>query len=472
MKSAFNGFIVLLIVLMIACSKESEDPPDREENPIEKEDKEDIITSMDIGPFGGELQVQDESGNVITVSFPPGAVMDTTSVTLTLLGKYKELPVDERQLRAFEIVPKDLSLYEPVVITIEYDMLMDEIEHAALYCMQSITWLTPLMNHDYNVAKSSLSASTLKLGEFAEGKMTLEQVITQFDLLKENLGIEWSSAEKSAKLNETIYLGGSSHKKTWDDHKAFAGTVLKILELLELKKFYEDPPDGSTLEEDIKKICDKILRPGVEEVLEKGLPEDPCSLDYTRTLGNMMADMSVHGCVENKEFEALKERYHQMLRDCQSFLSITTVLNIEEQGGSMKIESTGVAELVLTGHSGSLYVVEGNGTLHVSGDATSGDDDVCTSTISGVTLVEVSGTRDPAYTYALDVYSEQNAMMTTVCPRVPQLITPMLGSGSRYINLSKSNNFTISRIEQVPNGTLQVDIQLDNPYTPLPESSQ
>lgn len=467
MKSLVKVFFILLTALLMYSCSDDPELPDKQDDPVD-----DITSTSEISPYGGEIQVQDESGNVVIVTFPPEALMDTTSVTLTLLGKYKELAIQERHLRAFEITPADLSLYKPVVITIEYKTAMDEIEHSALYGLQSDTWLCPLMDHAYSGDKSSLSASILKLGEFAEGRMTLEQVITQFDLLKETLGIEWGSTNKSARLNESIYLGGSSHKETWDSHKSFAGTVLKILELLELKKFYEDPPDGSTLEEDIKKICEKILRPGVEEVLEKSPPDDPCSLDYTRTLGNMMSDMSFYGCVDNKEFEGLTERYHQMLKDCHSYLEINTLLSIEEQGGNMNVESSGVAVLELTGHSGNLAVVEGHGTLLVIGDATGGIGDDCTSAISGLTLVEVSGTRDPAYTFGLDVYSEQNAIMTTVCPRVPEFITPLLGSGSRYITLSKSNNFTISRIEQVPNGTLEVDIILKNPYTPLPEPTQ
>ena len=41
---------------------------------------EDIAVTEDITPYGGTLQVSDESGNLVTITFPPGAVMDTTTV--------------------------------------------------------------------------------------------------------------------------------------------------------------------------------------------------------------------------------------------------------------------------------------------------------------------------------------------------------------------------------------------------------
>jgi len=182
-----------------------------------------------------------------------------------------------------------------------------------------------------------------------------------------------------------------------------------------------------------------------------------------------MADMNLYGCTDNDEYKALEDRYHQMLRDCHSYLIINTVLDMEEQGGNMNIVTDGVVELVLTGTNGSTVLVEGSNSLRVDGSADGGGQ--CTSTIEGKTLAEVTGSRDAGYTYALEVYTEQNAIMTTSCPKIPDVVTPLLGGSTRNITLSKSNNFTINKTEAIPGGTFTMEIKLDNPYTPLPEAN-
>ena len=56
-----------------------------------RQDQEDISASATMTIDGGVLQVMDESGNIVKLTFPPGAVMDSTTVSLTLFfGDFAE----------------------------------------------------------------------------------------------------------------------------------------------------------------------------------------------------------------------------------------------------------------------------------------------------------------------------------------------------------------------------------------------
>ena len=421
---------------------------------------EDIAVTEDITPYGGTLQVSDESGNLVTITFPPGAVMDTTTVTLTLSGEQSELPIDERQLRTFEIRPLEINLYEPVVITIEYITPISEIEKSALFRVRSDERLTPLSDHSYPEDKSSMTATTLFFGEFAEGTMTLEQVNTQFDLLISSLGISWKKSQQSMQ-QETLALSDCGiYKEAWDNWKESIGGFLSFFELRIMRGHYDNlPPGQNTLEEDLKLLCENVVGKGVQEVLDMGMPEDPCCRDYRHTIASMLESMMFLDCDQNPVYDLVDDRFNEVLNDCSASLTINSEMNI--QGGGFVVLTTGVVPItVMTSDDAGMAPVEGSGTLSVGGSV----EGSCTNTISGTTIATITGTRDAAHIYLLTIMTQQNAVLTSVCPD-RTITTALVGSGSRTITLSEANGFSVTIDELVDEGTFTMEITLENSYT-------
>lgn len=429
-------------------------------------DREDISTAADITSEGGVLQISDEFGNKITVTFPPGAVLDTVSATLTLRGPYKNLPVDERQLRTFEIGPRDIKLYRPAEITVEYHTSLEAIIESALFHVQTESWLIPLSDHAYAEDNMSISAKTMHFGEFAEGRMTLDQVNAQFDLLLVNLGITWNSTAKSVRAIEKVFADEDDHKKTWDGWRKMAGGFVTFFYLKEMHGWYDS--GQTSRQEDQDKLCEKVLNAAVKEVLDLPLPEDLCDRDYTFTVASMVHDMEILGCESAPEYARLNERFDQTLINCASSLVINTALNIES--GGFEILTSGTVPIFTTTHISNNATVEGSGTLTVSGSANAGG--ACSGVISGETAVDVNGNRDAAYTYTLTLNTYQTAVLTTTCPGMAPVVTPLEGAGVQEFTLSLANNFSYTSEEPVEGGTFMMDVVLMNPYTSLPSGDE
>lgn len=426
---------------------------------------EDISVSADISVEGGFLQVSDESGNIIRVTFPPGAIMDSTTVSLTVLGEHKELPIHEQQLRSIEIRPLDMNLYRPVEISIEYHEAMGDIENAALFRVRSEDWLTPLSDHEYSDDGKSMTASTLFPGDFAEGKMTLEQVNTQFDLLASSLDISWKSSRNSEGEGDQLLCDTRIHKAIWDDWQDVIGSFVSFFKLRYMLGYYNDLQEGQhTFEEEQGLLCTNVVELGVAEVLDLCIPEDFCDRDYMHTIASMVYNMNLLGC-EGTTLDLLEDRFNQILIDCSSYLTIHSTLNIES--GGLEIFTSGVVPITLQAGSNNTATVEGTGTLLVTGSGYAGG--ACTGVVIGETVVTVLGTRDAGYTYELQIVTEQNAVLTTTCPDIVTQ-TPLVGEDLIVITLSSANGYSYTLDSPVEGGTFVMDITLSNPYISLPEA--
>jgi hypothetical protein len=450
-------FVVLVVFWCSSCSK-------NDQGSQTPGDSQDITTSDDISPYGGALQITDESGNVITLTFPPGAIRDTTTVTLTIPGQDKDLPIDERQMRAFEIQPYDLSLYKPAIISVEYQSAISEIEESAIFRLRSDDLLTPLSDHTYPDGNRTITANTLILGEFAEGKMTIDQINAQLDLLVSSMGITLKSTDISDKHSNSHSSGCEEYKALWDDWTETAGSFMKFFSMRYLLGYYEDlPPGARTFEEDLDKVCENIVEQGVNAVLQLGEPNDPCCSDYAQTMESMMK--TVTGCgIQGSTLDQMNERYNNVHSQCHTYLDITTELNVVS--GGLLIMTTGEVMVTLEGTGDGEATVTGTGELTVTGSGSAGGE--CSATVSGQTFVSVSGTRDAAYVYMLTLGMNQVAMMTTVCPDMV-VETPLIGGSPREVTLSPGNGFSLSETEMIDEGTVVVQISLQNPYVSVPE---
>lgn len=452
MKSTPTKIFVICIAALV-CGGCSKDEPDPGPQP---EDVEDISTSAEITPYGGELQATDASGNVITLTFPPAAITDTTTVTLTILGKHKDLPIEERQVRAFEIKPDDLKLYKPITVSIDYHTATAGIENAAIFRLRSDDWLIPLGNHDYPDGNLTMTATTMIPGLFAEGKMTIEQINTQLDLLESSLGFSLKSVPASS--------GCEEYKVAWDDWSETIGGFFQLYQGRMLLGYYNDlPPDKNTFEEDIESVCSNIGEQAVKAVLDMGEPDDPCCSDYAHAIESMMRLMLGCGSL-SPTFDRLNERYDKVHDQCHTYLDFTNEVNIESQ--KLLIMTSGEIFLTLEDAGNGEATVTGNGELTVAGSGDAGG--VCSSTISGQNFASVTGTRDAAYVYTLTLNLNQVAMMVTVCDGTA-VQTALVGSDSKELTLGPGNGFYLLETEDLDEGTATTQATINNPYIYVPQ---
>jgi len=457
-KKQISLLTLILACIFTACTDKMGENPDLEL----------ISADEEITIEGGTLEVTDESGNTVSIEFPPGAVMDTVQVSLTLPELEKTVPIDEKQVRVFEIRPLDINLYEPAVITIQYNTAVSDLEKAALFRVRSEDWLTPLSDHVYSGDNKSLSAKTLFLGDFAEGKMTLAQLNAQFDLLVSSMDIQWNSISGKVQKGSDSYCDTRIHKAIWDEWREVIGGFITFFKQRYLIGYYNDLPDGQlTYEEEQDRLCEEVVSKAIGDVLKQCIPEDLCDRDYTHTISNMVLNVSLLGCEGTEAFNLLQQRFDQILIDCASYLTFHSDLDIES--GGIVITTEGVVPVTLTKGDDRTATVEGMGSLKVSGKGSAGG--ACSSVVSGETQVSVYGSRSASFSYELTIILAQIAEMVTTCPGSPSFTTPLTGGESREVTLSTANGYSVT-IEEEENGTTYVlDITLGNPYLDLPDSS-
>ncbi|MGC9472403.1 MAG: hypothetical protein ACP5D1_12760 [Bacteroidales bacterium] len=446
---AFLLFIGLSLFLIKGCSEKTD--------PLGEND---ITTSADIPPEGGILQISDQLGNNITVTFPDGALTETTNITLSAAANDPNLPVEERRLPVFGIRPADLNLYKPVEIKVEYHTAVNEIEKVALYRVRSDDWLMPLADHTCSAGSRTVTATTVFAGDFAEGRMSLEQINTQIDRLVTAMDISWEGITPGRKNTE---CDTRIHKAIWDDWKETTAAFLKFFEMRMLLGYYDNlEPGQNTFEEEVELLCENVMSKGVNQVLDQCQPEDPCDRDYTHTIAEMMQNMMLLGCEGSSAYSRLSQRFEEMLINCSSYLTITSDLSIE--GGEMVVSTGGVVGLTISQGSGTTVQVTGNGVLAVSGSV---EGETCYGVISGTTTASVTGTRDGDYTYTLTLSLAQMAVLTTICPDFTYEV-PLTGGDSRQVVLSNGNGYHVVIEEPVDNGSFTMDITLENPYIDMP----
>lgn len=228
--------------------------------------------------------------------------------------------------------------------------------------------------------------------------------------------------------------------------------------------YYDDLKEGQlTSEEDHELLCATVVPMAINDVLDLCIPEDLCDRDYTHTIASMVSGMLLLGCGDSI-FNLLEARFDQILLDCGSYLTMSSVLNIED--GGLEIFTSGVVPITTQLNSDKSAKIEGAGTLAVSGSGSGGG--VCTSNVSGENSVTVLGTRDAAYRYDLQIFTEQNAVLTTTCPDAV-VETPLSDEDVLSgVILSRANGYTYIYEMPVEGGTFAMEVVLINPYIGIP----
>jgi hypothetical protein len=416
---------------------------------------DEIGNEADITVEGGTLQITDTQGNIVYLTFPFGAVLETVHVSLSFASVDMDLPIDVRQVPVFEIRPLDINLYIPAEITIKYNTAISEIEKTSIFLVQSEAWLTPLGDHTFSDDGTSVTAKTLFFGDFAEGKMTFEQINTQLDSLDLYFGMSRpAGSNKPERVSE--YCDTHAHKTTWDRYRQGFRDYLRYFVLI-------SGLDPDAFNENVEWMCANIASRGVQEILDLCIPDNVCDTDYKHAIGTMTRDMMILGCsIGNPIFPSLMERFNQILADCGSYLTILSQLEMED--GAIIVFTSGYATLTMSAWYGNTAIVHGYGACDVVGGGGYGD---CSAEVTGVTDFEVFGTRDALGNYNLTLNSMQDAIMFVVCGDLGAEV-PLAGGDTYTVNLNPGNEYTEEIKMDVEGSAFKMDIQLINPWVGLP----
>lgn len=446
-------FFLLLVAFVIpACTEEDKDPDGQTDSLREGED---ISVTALVTPSGATLELEDERGTLVRVTFPPVAVSDSMDVTLHMTGEVDEQALGNRHIRSFEVLPADLLLYEPVYISLIFKDKPDSLYFNGLFRVPSGGNLQALGDLSCAASGDTLSASSVRAGFFTEGHISTDEILRQLDRILGSYDIQTKGSEK-------ILDAGSDIAAAWGDIHADITSYLGFME--QLDDYYKDHPQEKETHE--KKLCEVVCK-GVERILDMPVPPgDPCQRAYVKTMGDMVKAMNLLGCTDCKAFTDVQSRFGQTMRDCKSFLETEMDFVVNYDGGSLDQHDGGLITLSARFDEYGVVVVEGSGEMVITGTMKSGD---CDGLIIGTSTVFVYGFRDAAFNYTLELLAEDEGKYIISCPE-GGYTQPFTSSPTEIeAELNPGNNFTWDRDYEIPGaeGTMHVYLKLFNPWVDM-----
>ena len=178
-----------------------------------------LYNEKEITSDGGSISIIDEYNNTIEVTFPKDVLSKATQISLGVLSEQPDLPIETRYVSAFEIKPYNTELYGSVFVMVTYENAIQDINRTALFRNKTDSLLVPLANHEHFCNKT-VRAEAFFLGVFAEGKMSLDQINNQIDLLLASKEIDLDQKNATANtspIDPICYTEIS--KAIWGDWK-------------------------------------------------------------------------------------------------------------------------------------------------------------------------------------------------------------------------------------------------------------
>ncbi|MDX2431850.1 MAG: hypothetical protein QNK35_13015 [Bacteroides sp.] len=454
MKKASFILLIISLALCVSCRKEENGP---EDSTGTLPDGEDISITSLVTPLGGTLELEDEKGTLLKVSFPAMAVADSIEVTLHMKGSVEEQPLEMRHIRSFEILPEDLRLYEALQISLIFKEKQENLELSGLFRVPSQGRLQALGEYTWSASGDTLRASSVRTGSFTEGIMTVEEILLQVDQI-------YAVYNSNAKGSHSVSDAAGDIADAWADLHADIKSTVSFYDLLKENDFYNDNP--GEFEKDQSALCEKVVCKGVDMILKMAVPkEDPCNRDYMKTIGDMVRSMDKLGCGECKAYELARERFSQLIRDCRSYLD--TDMYFEVSGdGFLSQHDHGSIEISARFDEYGVVVVEGSGELSILGEM---EVDECSGIIEGTSTVFVYGFRDAAFNYTLNLIAEDQGNYHFTCPDGSFVKAFTSEQNELVVELNPGNNFTWDKDYPIDGGgVMNVYVRLFNPWAGTP----
>jgi hypothetical protein len=444
--------LLLLFMAIPSCKEEGKDPDDPTDTLTEGED---ISVTALVTPCGETLELEDENGTLVRVTFPTVAVSDSTEVTLHLTGEVEDQALENRHIRSFEILPADLILYDAIDISLIFKDKPDNLVRSRLFRVPAEGHLQAFGDLTCSASGDTLSASSVRAGFFTEGDISTDEILRQLEMIFESYGSLSKGAYKVSNAADDI-------ADAWGDMHADIESYYGFIK--DLEDYYKDHPEEK--EEHQKKICEGVCK-GVERILDMPVPEeDPCQRGHIKTIGDIVSAMNRLGCDECAAHEDATRRYNQLIRDCKSYLDTDMDFQGNYDWGTLTQHEKGNIEISARFDDYGMVVVEGTGEMFISGEMEVSD---CTGMIVGTSTVFVYGYRDAAFNYTLSLLAEDEGTYYIDCPdgSYQQPFTSTTPT-EIVVELNPGNNFLWE--EDYPyegGGTMHVYIQLWNPWVDM-----
>jgi hypothetical protein len=417
-----------------------------------------LYSEKEITSDGGSISIIDEYNNTIEVTFPKDVLSKATQISLGVLSEQPDLPIETRYVSAFEIKPYNTELYGSVFVRVNYENAVQDINRTVLFRKKTDSLLVPLANHEHFDNKT-VRAEAFFLGVFAEGKMSLDQINNQIDLLlaSKEIDLDQKNATANTSPIDSICYTEIS-KAIWGDWKETAFGVLK---------YYEDAQWlGLPLDVEIwDSICTNIASAGGQMVLDRCIPEDICDHNYRYTIIDALDTIQRLACIQNNEvYTQLNNRYKDIVAQCTKDgyldirLSALEVRSLTIGPGTpfyseivFDVNGKVPLRIEVVNISGFADVMEKRkgvfDLVNTSGFVTyypgSSFERVCQINVSGYILVEVAGSKDSSDVYTLLVVTHHYTGQTQDCPSLPTTTCPLEYTKSRIFKviLSPENDY-------------------------------
>ena len=348
--------------------------------------------SLVIDPeLGGSLSVTNDQGDIYTLTIPPGALVEGTTLTLTPLAADPANPFAANLSPGVVLEPAGAALYEAATLTVALAQAPPS-EALIIYCHQADLAL-PLA--DQAVDGNAISGSGYAVGQFTVVAPT--------------------GAEADAQAAAAVAAGTLPFARAQSDGAGYTwrGTQTLCSALLSWVQFYQTTGD-QTKADQVYEEAVKVISEAVTKALDQPIPADPCGEYMTNFVKLAYQSMLLTTANET----AISDRINELMNRCYSRYNIEYRHDLVVDYGRYYTQTTkyGVVPIWIRWFQDEAGLIEGAGEAAVSMTGQAGD---CLVSAVGRMSVSASGRINPDKippTLEVTFTEVETQTQTMVCP--------------------------------------------------------
>lgn len=230
---------------------------------------------QEIGREGGALTVQ-TSDYFVTVDIPAGAVLEKTSLTLSVKPVTKWGPFSNNMLKGISIQPSGLIFYEAVRISAcsysEYELT----ENDEIFLLETNMIAIPCGDHHASTDDGIVTGTVYQTGNFVVSSPTFYEVEQQVERLMVHFG---SVTNDTPEISIQHSRGPCASVEAVQDGDCMGWQYVNKVVYGMLRYCQRAGLLGKTYEEELwRQYISDFVRKAIEDFLNKPVPDDPCGL--------------------------------------------------------------------------------------------------------------------------------------------------------------------------------------------------
>ena len=273
----------------------------------------------DIGIKGGSLGVQTDN-YYVAVIIPEGAILENTTVTLTVKPATKWGPFGKNVITGISLKPSGLHFYEPVEVT-TCNYLYDISDNDEIFWLKTNMLAIPCIDHSVSTDENVVTGTTYLSGNFVVASPTINEVLQQAKRLMDFYGsteeqLPASVTQKNKGPNPDIEYPEEGDCMGWQEVIKVVRGMIRYCERANMA--------GKTYESGLwRQYIDEFMRKAVDNFLKKPIPEDPCGLYLWAAQAYAELEIST-GVNVGPDPSALQERLASILDRCMFRFTLET----------------------------------------------------------------------------------------------------------------------------------------------------